>query len=458
VILPFVLFPKQEEYIHWFLDHINNNKNGLVEKSREVGLTWVSIALAATLCLFNPQMVVGVGSRKEMYVDKSGDPKSLFYKAKRFIELLPREFRGEWTEKTYCTYMRLGFPNGSVITGEAGSSIGRGDRTTFTILDESAFFQQAELVDASLAATTNCRFDISTPAGRDNAFARKRFSGLVSVFTFHWRDDPRKDEAWYKDQCDKIIDPVIIAQELDINYDASVENVVIPSAWVQAAIDAHLIIPELAQGEKLAALDIADGGIDINAIVSKEGNVISQSTGWSGKDSDLFFTTSKAFHFCDEASIVSLIYDADGLGANVKGDARVINANRKKSIDILAFKGSRDVWKPDSDNVLPGRKNADYFANFKSQSWWMLRKRFMLTYRVLKEGHSYPASELISLSSSLKNLNEIAIELTQPTFTFDNSGKLLIDKKPGATKSPNYADAIMMVCSPSRKKQGIFDV
>jgi hypothetical protein len=32
----------------------------------------------------------------------------------------------------------------------------------------------------------------------------------------------------------------VLAQEVDIDYAASVEGVLIPSAWVQAAVDAHI--------------------------------------------------------------------------------------------------------------------------------------------------------------------------------------------------------------------------
>ncbi|SQD04315.1 putative phage gp33 TerL [Escherichia coli] len=36
------------------------------------------------------------GSRKEEYVDSTGDPKALFWKARKFVETLPVEFRGSW--------------------------------------------------------------------------------------------------------------------------------------------------------------------------------------------------------------------------------------------------------------------------------------------------------------------------------------------------------------------------
>ncbi len=38
-------------------------------------------------------------------------------------------------------------------------------------------------------------------------------SGKVPVFVFDWRDDPRKDQAWYDKQRINL-DPVVLAQEV----------------------------------------------------------------------------------------------------------------------------------------------------------------------------------------------------------------------------------------------------
>lgn len=79
VTIPFLLFPKQEEWIHWIMERWSNRENGITEKSREMGLSWTAIGLACSLCLFNKEMVIGFGSRKEEYVDSTGDPKALFW-------------------------------------------------------------------------------------------------------------------------------------------------------------------------------------------------------------------------------------------------------------------------------------------------------------------------------------------------------------------------------------------
>ncbi|EBG0233977.1 TerL protein, partial [Salmonella enterica subsp. enterica] len=226
VTIPFLLFPRQEEWIDWIMERSRNHENGLTEKSREMGLSWTSVGLASALCLFNREMVIGFGSRKEEYVDSTVDPKALFWKVRKFIATLPAEFRGGWDERKHSRFMSVEFPDtGAVIKGEAGDNIGRGDRTTLYFVDEAAFLQRPLLIDAALSQTTRCRIDLSSVNGMNNPFAQKRHSGKIPVFTFHWRSDPRKDDEWYHKECEKIDNPIIVAQELDLNYQASAEGI-----------------------------------------------------------------------------------------------------------------------------------------------------------------------------------------------------------------------------------------
>ncbi|ENF0482713.1 TerL protein, partial [Escherichia coli] len=104
--------------------------------------------------------------------------------------------------------------------------------------------------------------DLSSVNGMNNPFAQKRHSGKIPVFTFHWRSDPRKDDEWYHKECEKIDNPVIVAQELDLNYQASAEGILIPSEWVQAAVDAHIRLGIQPGGQRLGAMDVADEGRD----------------------------------------------------------------------------------------------------------------------------------------------------------------------------------------------------
>lgn len=458
VSIPFLLFPKQEEWINWIMERRKGLENGLTEKSREMGLSWTSIGLACSLCLFNKEMVIGFGSRKEEYVDSTGSPKALFWKARKFVEMLPVEFRGGWNYKKHAPYMRVEFPeSGSVITGEAGDNIGRGDRTTLYFVDESAFLKRPALIEASLSQTTRCRIDLSSVNGMANPFAQKRHSGKIPVFTFHWRSDPRKDDEWYRKECDKIDNPVVVAQELDLNYSASAEGVLIPSEWVQAAVDAHITLGILPTGKRLGAMDVADEGRDKNSFSTRHGFLLENVREWSGVGSDIYQSVEKVFGFCEEDRLEEFRFDEDGLGAGVRGDARAINELRKAEqrpiMLATPFRGSGGVFDPDDeavrgDNGQNARLNKDFFANAKAQSWWHLRKLFRNTYRAVVEKMPYDPDEIISISSEMESKDKLIIELSQPTYSINGVGKISVNKQPDGTKSPNLADSVMINYAP----------
>lgn len=460
---PFLLFPRQEEFVHWFMERWMGREPGLVEKSREMGLSWVSMALASTLCLLHDGVVAGTGSRKEEYVDKRGDPKSLLFKARQFIANVPVEFRPGYNEGIHAPFMRIEIPHTkSIITGESGDNIGRGARASFYIIDEAAYLPRPEIVDAALSQTTNCRIDISTPNGTNNTFAKKRFGGKIPVFTLHWRDDPRKDEAWYQKQINAIDDPVIIAQEIDLDYSASVGGVVIPSAWVQSAIDAHIKLGIQPTGMRKGGLDVADEGRDSNAFCGCHGILIDHLESWSGKESDIYKTTERVFLLADIMQYERIVYDADGLGAGVRGDANNINSKRNNIIQFKPFWGSGEIvdpkgypfkqtgeWLDREDN----RTNEDFFENAKAQGWWSLRLRFQRTHKAVTEGAVYHPDDLISISSQVSELSALCVELSQPTFTRGGTGKILINKAPKNARSPNRADSVMIAYAPSKPER-----
>lgn len=451
--IPFVLFPRQRLWIDTVVEHWRGRSPLLTEKTRQMGFSWLSVALACTLCLFNDGVAIGFGSRKEEYVDRIGDPKSLFQKARTFLGGLPTEFRAGWDAKRDASHMRILFPGTrATITGEAGDNIGRGNTTSIYFVDESAFLERPLLIEASLSQTTNCRIDISTPNGMNNPFAQKRFGGKIDVFTFHWRDDPRKDDKWYAKQVDEL-DPVTVAQEIDINYSASVEGVVIPAAWVNSSIDAHIKLGIEPTGAKTASLDVADEGVDLNAFCAAHGVVINEITSWSGKGGDIFATVERAFNLCDSFCAKRLRYDADGLGAGVRGDAKQLNLARgvDRIIDVESFRGSESPANPTREDVK-GRKNQDFFANRKAQAWWSLRNRFQATHRAVAEKIPVNKDDIISISSSAKEFRKLCSELSQPTYSINQVGKIVIDKTPSGMRSPNLADAVMMQFSEPKNR------
>lgn len=467
-LIPLILFPRQKEFLQWVCDRWRARESALSDKSRDMGLSWLMSALAASMALHYDGFVFGFGSRKEDLVDSAGDPDALFYKVRMFLSLLPEEFRGGWNEKNkrYSSHMHIEIPDtGSVIRGEAGDNIGRGGRASIYVVDEAAFVPRPHLVDASLSQTTNCRIDVSSVNGSDNPFYDKRFRYPEHrIFTYHWQDDPRKDAEWYRKQCEDL-NPIIVAQEIDLDYSASKEGVLIPAVWVQAAIDAHQVLGIEPTGIRDAALDVADEGLDMNAYAARYGILLTYLEAWSGKGSDIFRTVEKAFMLSDEWSDSGFQYDADGLGAGVRGDARQINMrdNRKDNqIDTRAFWGSGAVVMPDAFIVKGNAKgkdrtNADFFKNRKAQGWWSLRTRFQNTYRAVVEGLPYDASQIISIPHNLPARAKLVTELSQPTYEIDGAGKVLVTKAEKGQRSPNHADAVMYLFAPQEiRRRGAF--
>jgi len=470
-VLPFLLFPRQEEMIHELMDCWFKGEDLYVEKTREMGASWVTLATACTLCNFRNNITIGFASREADLVDRADDPDSLFWKARQFMIGLPAEFVGGWKPdkrskaRPWNPYkdapqFRIKFPHtNSVMLGETGREIGRGGRATFYVVDEAAFLPEPFKAEASLSRTTNCRIYVSTPNGLNNPFAQSVKSGTKRVFTYHWTQDPRKDLAWYENEKKKF-NALVIARELDINYASSIEGMVIPAEWFEASIDAHVKLAIEITGKREAGFDVADEGSDKNCFAGRHGILLQHLEEWSGVGSDIYRSVEKVFGLCDRYGYDSFTYDADGLGAGVRGDARTINERRVAlhlpSIGHKSFQGSGKVWKPEApvilgtDAIMRGKRtNKDYYANLKAQCWWALRLRFQATYRAIVEKLPFNPHDIISIDSRLKGLSTLRMQMQQPTWDLNGTGHILIDKMPDGMKSPNQADAVMICYNPA---------
>lgn len=484
--LPFMLFKKQKELVHWLIEKIDNKENGLTEKSRDMGATWVSVAVSVWIWLYYDGASVGWGSRKEMLVDRLGDPDSIFEKIRLTLRNLPEFLLPHgFNEREHSNYMKLQNPdNDATITGEAGDNIGRGGRKLIYFKDESAHYEHAEMIEAALADNTNTQIDISSVQGAGNIFYRKRHSGLTDVFIMDWRDHPAKDEEWYekrKAEAEGSGIEHIFAQEVDRDYTAAIEGILIPAKYVKAAIDAHIKLGFEPEGDKMVGLDVADEGKDKNALCETHGSVVQHLEQWALGDTSK--TATHAYNHSIKVGADSLVYDSIGVGAGVKGKTRElleatngeiekINDEAKLAaiaegedppepapllkLNVVGFNAGGGVYRPERKYV-EGKKNKDMFTNIKAQSWWALRDRFHNTYLAVVEGKEFHPSELISLPSDLPLLHELVIELSRPKRDTDNVGRVKVESKKEMKRrgvdSPNLADALIMCYQPKKKSQ-----
>lgn len=226
--IPFFLFDYQKDAIRWLIDHIDNGRDGLFEKSRDMGASWLFFVwVPLWYWLFRDGVNILLGSYKEALVDDRTQD-SLFGKLDYSIQSLPKwMLPKKFDMNKHRTKLKLINPaNNNQITGDTmNPSFGRGSRKTAIFFDELGFWDYAKDAWESSGDATSCRIANSTPKGY-NYYSMLRNSGM-DVFTMHWRLHPMKDQEWYDFECARRT-PEEVAQELDISYSKSREGRVYP--------------------------------------------------------------------------------------------------------------------------------------------------------------------------------------------------------------------------------------
>jgi len=232
-VVPFVTYEYQDETMLEIEHAIEDQHDIGIDKSRDMGASWMCIAAFAHQFLFSEDASFLMVSRVEDLVDKSGDPKSLFWKIDFMLARVPYWMRPPVDRK------RLHIENennGSVIDGESTTGeIGRGDRRTAILCDEFASVDKGFEVLRSSRDATGCRIFNSTPKGGSTAHAEIMLNTDIRKLHLHWSKHPEKARGlytvdrkpsmggkirspWYDDQCKRAANRQEIAQELDIDY------------------------------------------------------------------------------------------------------------------------------------------------------------------------------------------------------------------------------------------------
>lgn len=170
--IPFVLYDYQEWFVQELISCIREGEDLCVEKSRDMGLSWIFMLVFQYLWLFDSGASFHVGSRKESEVDQAQeDPENtLFGKFRYNLYKLPVWMRPEVNDKSLSIQ---NLSNMNSITGEsANTNFGRGQRKKAILFDELSAWDNAEAAWASASQTTPCRIANGTPLGEDNKYAK----------------------------------------------------------------------------------------------------------------------------------------------------------------------------------------------------------------------------------------------------------------------------------------------
>lgn len=445
-IIPFELFDKQEEYIRWLWNRYRiqaDGKDGVVDKCRGVGMSWMNTAFSVYLMLFQPSVTVSMYTYKADECHEKNNIDTLIEKCIFTCNYLPAEFTYGVSNKL----MHVRCSNtGSSIIGKSGDKAGRGGRSSIFFLDEAAHYEQEESIEAASSRNSDCCIWGSTHVSTNTLFYRKCISGINDVFTIDWNEIPLYDQEWYDREREKAESEGtlhIFAREVERDAAASVDAVIIPGKWVSATkAHSHSIT-----GKKIAAMDVADEGQDTNALCVIDGNKPIYIDEYGGLDPG--DATDRFFWKAVEFGITEFRYDCIGVGVGVKVRLKEIIAtlpdnHPAKKIKLIGWSAAGAVMRPD-ENDFQDKTNVDLLENAKSQAWWKAREEIRNTYRfVNKQDHDI--SQVVDFREIEKTAKgkKLMIELSQPRMKLSASGKILVDKKPKGTKSPNLADAYII--------------
>lgn len=461
----FILWPKQEEFIRWLYDRVEANEEWLAEKSRDTGASYLCCGFALNRWLFQHGFKATFGSRKAEYVDKSGQPDSLFEKVRIMLRrqpewMLPDGFN--WTK--HSLFMRLSNPaTGAILSGEGGEDMGRGGRSTLYVVDEAAFVPNAESIEKALSGNTDCVGWVSSVNGMGNMFARKRHQILKQhqIFRLHWRDDPRKTEEWAEAKEAGLSDPTAWASEYDIDYNASLEGVCIPAKWVEAAKRIAELEPDILKTnlDGVTGLDVGAGKAKSVAI-TRRGPVVSPAK--SRGDPDTIGTAHWALEIAEDENAAVLNFDSPGVGVGVT------SAMKHSDLKDLAVNPINTGSPPSNRRWEDGKRSDELFGNLKAEIWWMARVAFQRTYQHVLwiEGKTedvgarqHSLSDLVALPSGDRDSDTLNAELSVVRYFKNEKGKIVIEKKAELArrgiKSPDYADAYVLTYVENKKSYNI---
>lgn len=207
---PFFLFDYQKRIILKLLelDNAPQESELLIDKPREMGITWLLCAYAEWRFLFTPNFSSFILSRSEAEVDdgtRTPDG-SIFGKFRWMLDRLPRYTIPESYQKKVIrgttTDMNLKLINptiGASITGSStNADAGRSRRYSWLWIDEAFAIDRFQEVYRSLQTVAKVKVFTSTVApGRVYEDFKKAREAEGNYITLTWKDHPFKDQEWY---------------------------------------------------------------------------------------------------------------------------------------------------------------------------------------------------------------------------------------------------------------------
>ena len=203
--LPFITWPVQDDAADVLIKSTGMGKDPsyevCVDKSREMGASWLCLAIMVWFMLFYANTTSLCASRKEDLVEKTrseteetsevvrGDQDTLFWKIDVLLHFLPFWMKPQM-HRTKMHVQNL--DNASTIDGETTQGdLARGGRRLIIMLDEAAAIDELKDIESSVMDAGTTVWYVSTPLA-GSWYSEIVASGKTRLITLGWWDHPDK--------------------------------------------------------------------------------------------------------------------------------------------------------------------------------------------------------------------------------------------------------------------------
>lgn len=278
---------------------------------------------------------------------------------------------------------------------------------------------------------------------------------LIMVIQVNWRENPWFPPELEQERQDDLLN-LSTAEYRHIwegDYYDEVANAIIPQAWFEAAIDAHIKLGFPARGIKVSTTDPSDGG-DNKGYVDKHGSVFTTIKEITVKDVNDGF--DEAINSAMDFGADVFVWDGDGMGTSLRRQAA--DSFRGKHTVFEMFHGGAKPIDPDEpyqpayahNERSEPKTNRESFANLRAQAAWRLRDKFYQTFLAVTKGRYFSPDEMVSVCSEGNNIEVIRAEVCRMPRKMRGDGVIQLvskedlKKPPYEMESPGLFDAMIM--------------
>jgi hypothetical protein len=171
-----------------------NDRTAVIEKSRDMGASWLFLFLEVWMSAFEEHIQILDISRSADAVD-SASKNSLFQKIRFIHDHCPEWLIGTVEDQKFNFKYRR---TQSEITGEASTGrAGTGGRASVVFVDEFSEIKEDVKVRQNTASIADCRFFNGTHLGVGTEFYNLTKSPEIVKIQMHWSRHPRKNDRMY---------------------------------------------------------------------------------------------------------------------------------------------------------------------------------------------------------------------------------------------------------------------